>query len=117
VVTILALQYGDVWKNSTAKHYLPDIAFAGTVVGQLAFGYLYVKISVSNKDHEREALTLLDQIRQMVENQLSHSLNCYFDCLHCSHGRLILPWRHYWHVQHPDSLAFLREFFLFWRYA
>lgn len=40
VVTILALEYGDVWKNSTAKHYLGDIAFAGTVVGQLAFGYL-----------------------------------------------------------------------------
>lgn len=40
VVTILAIQYGDVWANSNAKHYLGDIAFAGTVVGQLVFGYL-----------------------------------------------------------------------------
>lgn len=40
VVTILAIQYGDLWKNSNAKHYLGDIAFAGTVVGQLVFGYL-----------------------------------------------------------------------------
>jgi hypothetical protein len=40
VVTILAIQYGDVWKSSNAKHYLGDIAFAGTVVGQLVFGYL-----------------------------------------------------------------------------
>jgi len=43
VITIFAMQYGDQWKTSTAKHYLPDIAFAGTVVGQLAFGYLYVQ--------------------------------------------------------------------------
>ncbi|KAK0617061.1 major facilitator superfamily domain-containing protein [Immersiella caudata] len=48
VLTILALQYGDVWKNSTAKHYLPDIAFAGTVVGQLVFGYLSDKWSRTN---------------------------------------------------------------------
>jgi hypothetical protein len=40
VVTILAIQYGEVWKTSNAKHYLGDIAFAGTVVGQLVFGYL-----------------------------------------------------------------------------
>jgi hypothetical protein len=43
VVTVLAIQYGDVWKESNAKHYLADIAFAGTVVGQLVFGYLYVR--------------------------------------------------------------------------
>ncbi|KAK0640878.1 major facilitator superfamily domain-containing protein [Cercophora newfieldiana] len=48
VVTILALQYGDMWKDSNAKHYLPDIAFAGTVVGQLAFGYLSDKWSRTN---------------------------------------------------------------------
>jgi hypothetical protein len=29
-----------VWKYSNAKHYVGDIAFVGTVVGQLAFGYL-----------------------------------------------------------------------------
>ncbi|KAI3400344.1 hypothetical protein diail_3361 [Diaporthe ilicicola] len=40
VTTVLALQYGDLYKNSTAKQYVSDIAFAGTVVGQLAFGWL-----------------------------------------------------------------------------
>jgi len=40
VVTILSIKYGEVWANSNAKHYLGDIAFAGTVVGQLLFGYL-----------------------------------------------------------------------------
>ncbi|KAI3531877.1 major facilitator superfamily transporter [Colletotrichum filicis] len=40
VTTILALQYGDLYKNSNAKKYVGDIAFAGTVVGQLAFGWL-----------------------------------------------------------------------------
>ncbi|KAL2135096.1 hypothetical protein VTI74DRAFT_9806 [Chaetomium olivicolor] len=45
VVTILAIQYGDVWKNSGAKEYVGAISFAGTVVGQLAFGYLSDKWS------------------------------------------------------------------------
>ncbi|KAK3332037.1 major facilitator superfamily domain-containing protein [Cercophora scortea] len=40
VVAILALEYGDVWKTSNAKQYVGAIAFAGTVVGQLVFGYL-----------------------------------------------------------------------------
>lgn len=40
VTTVLALQYGDLYKNSNAKKYVGDIAFAGTVVGQLAFGWL-----------------------------------------------------------------------------
>ncbi|KAK0628854.1 major facilitator superfamily domain-containing protein [Bombardia bombarda] len=40
VVTILALEYDDVWATSTAKKYVGAIAFAGTVVGQLFFGYL-----------------------------------------------------------------------------
>ncbi|KAH6617845.1 major facilitator superfamily domain-containing protein [Chaetomium sp. MPI-SDFR-AT-0129] len=48
VVTILAIQYGDAWKTSNAKNYLSDIAFAGTVVGQLAFGYLSDKWSRMN---------------------------------------------------------------------
>ncbi|KAK3381617.1 major facilitator superfamily domain-containing protein [Podospora didyma] len=48
VVTVLALQYGDVWKTSNAKHYLGDIAFAGTVVGQLVFGYLSDQWSRTN---------------------------------------------------------------------
>ncbi|KAK4189392.1 major facilitator superfamily domain-containing protein [Podospora australis] len=48
VLTILAKEYKEVWTNSTAKHYLPDIAFAGTVVGQLAFGYLSDKWSRTN---------------------------------------------------------------------
>ena len=46
VVTILAIQYGDVWKESNAKSVVGAIAFAGTVVGQLAFGYLYVPPSM-----------------------------------------------------------------------
>ncbi|KAJ4293938.1 glycerophosphoinositol permease [Collariella sp. IMI 366227] len=45
VVTILALQYGDVWENSNAQHIIGAIAFAGTVLGQLVFGYLSDKWS------------------------------------------------------------------------
>lgn len=37
---MLAIQYGPTYDNSTAKKYVSDIAFAGTVVGQLAFGWL-----------------------------------------------------------------------------
>lgn len=40
VVTVLALQYGDLWKHSHAKSVVGAIAFAGTVIGQLVFGYL-----------------------------------------------------------------------------
>ncbi|KAF7560036.1 hypothetical protein G7046_g4106 [Stylonectria norvegica] len=40
VNTVLALQYGDTFTDSNAKKYVADIAFAGTVVGQLLFGYL-----------------------------------------------------------------------------
>ena len=40
VVTVLALQYGDLWKLSHAKSVVGAIAFAGTVIGQLVFGYL-----------------------------------------------------------------------------
>ncbi|KAL1841875.1 hypothetical protein VTJ49DRAFT_6474 [Mycothermus thermophilus] len=45
VVTILAIQYGDVWNSSNAKQVMGSIAFAGTVVGQLVFGYLSDKWS------------------------------------------------------------------------
>ncbi|KAL2019887.1 hypothetical protein VTK56DRAFT_9062 [Thermocarpiscus australiensis] len=48
VTTVLAIEYGDVWKSSNAKNYLSDIAFVGTVVGQLAFGYLSDKWSRTN---------------------------------------------------------------------
>lgn len=48
VSTILALQYGDVYATSNAKKYVGDIAFAGTVVGQLAFGWLSDHWSRSN---------------------------------------------------------------------
>lgn len=37
---MLGVEYGDVYKTSTAKHYVGDIAFVGTVVGMLIFGYL-----------------------------------------------------------------------------
>lgn len=53
VVTVLAIEYGDVWANSNAKHYLGDIAFAGTVVGQLGFGYLYV----CSREKERKGVS------------------------------------------------------------
>ncbi|KAK2608482.1 glycerophosphoinositol permease [Conoideocrella luteorostrata] len=39
VNTILKLQYDTVYKNSNAAKYVADIAFAGTVVGQLFFGF------------------------------------------------------------------------------
>ncbi|CVK95466.1 related to GIT1-Glycerophosphoinositol transporter also able to mediate low-affinity phosphate trans [Fusarium mangiferae] len=40
VNTTLKRQYGDVYANSNAFKYVSDIAFAGTVVGQLVFGFL-----------------------------------------------------------------------------
>jgi MFS family permease len=40
VNTTLRRQYGDVYVNSNAFKYVSDIAFAGTVVGQLVFGFL-----------------------------------------------------------------------------
>lgn len=40
VNTLLKIQYGTVYTGSTASKYVADIAFAGTVVGQLVFGYL-----------------------------------------------------------------------------
>ncbi|KAM7202469.1 Major facilitator superfamily domain containing protein [Rhypophila sp. PSN 637] len=48
VITILGIQYGKVWKNSDAAKVVGAIAFAGTVVGQLAFGYLSDKWSRTN---------------------------------------------------------------------
>ncbi|KAK8130941.1 MFS phospholipid transporter g.t1.c1 [Apiospora sp. TS-2023a] len=39
VSPIFAKIYGDEWANSNAKHFVNDIAFAGTVVGMLIFGY------------------------------------------------------------------------------
>ncbi|KAK7755087.1 glycerophosphoinositol permease [Diatrype stigma] len=40
VVTVLKLEYADTYTNSGAAKYVSDIAFAGTVVGQLLFGVL-----------------------------------------------------------------------------
>ncbi|RTE82418.1 hypothetical protein BHE90_003070 [Fusarium euwallaceae] len=40
VNTTLKFQYKDVYINSNAFKYVADIAFAGTVVGQLVFGFL-----------------------------------------------------------------------------
>ncbi|KAM0560028.1 hypothetical protein ACHAPJ_003987 [Fusarium lateritium] len=40
VNTVLKRQYGDVYANSKAFEFVSDIAFAGTVVGQLVFGFL-----------------------------------------------------------------------------
>ncbi|UPK95683.1 hypothetical protein LCI18_006618 [Fusarium solani-melongenae] len=40
VNTTLKIQYKDVYVNSNAFKYVADIAFAGTVVGQLIFGFL-----------------------------------------------------------------------------
>lgn len=37
-----------MYKNSTAATYVADIAFAGTVVGQLLFGFLSDRWSRSN---------------------------------------------------------------------
>jgi MFS family permease len=37
---VLGYEYGPIYANSTAKKYVADIAFAGTVVGQLLFGWL-----------------------------------------------------------------------------
>ncbi len=48
IVTLLTLEYKEVWTSSVASHYLGTIAFAGTVVGQLVFGYLSDKWSRMN---------------------------------------------------------------------
>ncbi|RKU49260.1 hypothetical protein DL546_009672 [Coniochaeta pulveracea] len=40
VSTVLIYQYGDLYTTSNAKKYVSDIAFVGTVVGQLLFGFL-----------------------------------------------------------------------------
>nr|POE51131.1 putative metabolite transport protein [Quercus suber] len=39
VNTVLGIIYGDAYKKSAAQQNVSSIAFAGTVVGQLAFGY------------------------------------------------------------------------------
>ncbi|KAI1454412.1 MFS general substrate transporter [Annulohypoxylon moriforme] len=48
VSTTLGSEYGDVYNNSNAASIVPAIAFAGTVVGQLFFGYLSDKWSRTN---------------------------------------------------------------------
>ncbi|KAI2472842.1 MFS general substrate transporter [Annulohypoxylon bovei var. microspora] len=48
VSTTLGAEYGDVYNNSNAASIVPAIAFAGTVVGQLFFGYLSDKWSRTN---------------------------------------------------------------------
>ncbi|KAH6696785.1 major facilitator superfamily domain-containing protein [Plectosphaerella plurivora] len=48
VNTVLAYQYGEIYTKSTAARNVSSIAFAGTVVGQLIFGYLSDRWSRSN---------------------------------------------------------------------
>ncbi|KAL5086182.1 MFS general substrate transporter [Trichoderma afarasin] len=48
VNTVLKLQYGEVYTSSNASKYVSDIAFVGTVVGQLLFGFLADRWSRSN---------------------------------------------------------------------
>ncbi|KAM4067056.1 major facilitator superfamily protein [Hirsutella rhossiliensis] len=48
VNTVLKLQYGNVYKDSPAAKHVADIAFAGTVVGQLVFGFASDRWSRSN---------------------------------------------------------------------
>ncbi|KHN94423.1 MFS phospholipid transporter Git1 [Metarhizium album ARSEF 1941] len=48
VNTVLGIQYGPLYKDSQAAKYVADIAFAGTVVGQLLFGFLSDRWSRSN---------------------------------------------------------------------
>lgn len=45
---MLAIQYGALYKNSEPAKYVAGITFAGTVVGQLLFGYLSDSWSRSN---------------------------------------------------------------------
>ncbi|KAI0133526.1 major facilitator superfamily domain-containing protein [Xylariales sp. AK1849] len=45
VSTVLGYEYGDLYSNSNAMQNVSSVAFAGTVVGQLAFGFLADKWS------------------------------------------------------------------------
>jgi MFS family permease len=48
VNTVLKAEYGTVYTSSNASKYVSDIAFVGTVVGQLFFGFLADRWSRSN---------------------------------------------------------------------
>lgn len=48
VNTVLKLEYKEVYTDSNASKYVSDIAFVGTVVGQLFFGFLADRWSRSN---------------------------------------------------------------------
>ncbi|OAA68033.1 major facilitator superfamily transporter phospholipid transporter [Niveomyces insectorum RCEF 264] len=48
VTTVLTKEYGDTWSNSRAASVVSAIVFAGTVVGQLGFGYLADRWSRTN---------------------------------------------------------------------
>ncbi|KAI0434229.1 MFS general substrate transporter [Xylaria sp. FL1042] len=48
VNTVLSYQYGDLYNTSRAAHVVSAIAFAGTVVGQLVFGYTADRWSRTN---------------------------------------------------------------------
>ncbi|EHA49017.1 hypothetical protein MCOR27_009562 [Pyricularia oryzae] len=48
VSTVLGREYGSVYNDSQAKKVVSAIAFAGTVVGQLAFGFLSDRWSRTN---------------------------------------------------------------------
>ncbi len=48
VSTLLAKEYGTVWTGSQAKNVVSAIAFAGTVVGQLSFGFIADRWSRTN---------------------------------------------------------------------
>lgn len=45
---MLKLQYGDLYRDSPAARHVADIAFAGTVVGQLVFGFASDRWSRAN---------------------------------------------------------------------
>ena len=48
VQTVLKTQYGTTYTGANASKYVADIAFVGTVVGQLAFGFLADRWSRTN---------------------------------------------------------------------
>lgn len=91
---MLIYEYGTKYTKSTAKKYVSDIAFAGTVVGQLLFGWL--------ADHwSRTNSLLVSTVILIVFTALA--TGSYFKGEDVGMFNMLTAWRffvsHAWHTQ------------------